>query len=82
MASALGRVLRYLDDPVEADAIAAAVRWARQTLGVATGRRSVEDLDAERVRQAAAARAALFGPPSDPGELSGAIPLPLTQKKR
>ena len=81
MATALTRVLRYLDDPVEADAIAETVRRARQALGIATGRKSVQDLDAERTRELAAVRAALFGPP-EPGDLSGAIPLPLTQRKR
>jgi serine/threonine protein kinase len=81
MVTAIARVLRTLDGPVDGDVIAESVLKAREWAGIATGRRSVEDLEAERLRRTEAVRTALLAPPDLEGG-SGAIPLLLDRKKQ
>jgi serine/threonine-protein kinase len=88
MAAVLSRALRQLEEPADAHAISQAVREARDRLGMPTGRRSLEAIEAEGRRRlesleadakrAAEVRAALFPNSLEP---SGTIPLPLTKKK-
>ena len=81
MANALHRVLRVLEDPIDADAIAVEVRAARGRLGISTGRKSLADVEAAHAKRNAAVRGALMGDPVPLDDPSGAIPLPLSKKK-
>lgn len=66
MSASLTRALRSLPDPIDAHTIAEEVRGARRRLGLATGRRSIADIQREEERRKAQIAAALYGPPIQP----------------